>query len=259
MSKRMTLLPALALASVSLACGNGEVRSAAPTSTPTPSSASALPTVTPTAATSTAVASSPVDHLRGVGSARQVIKVAASRYGTSYATLTAYRKTATGWVKSLGPWTARIGRNGFAAPGKKHEGDGRTPTGSYGFGSFFFGVNAKPSGIRYTWRHAYTYDVWDDDSASARYNLWTNRNRHYPGRNPEPMHVSPAYNYGAVIAYNTARRPGLGSAIFLHVSHGASTAGCVTVPQAYVLKLLRWLNPKLGPRIIMGTTSAITK
>ena len=254
---RLTLLPALALASVSLACGNGDARTATPTATPSPSSVtSATPTAT---STIVAAAGSPVDHLRGVGSAQQVIEVAASRYGTSYATLTAYRKTSSGWVKSFGPWTARIGRNGFARPGKKREGDGKTPTGSYGFGSFFFGVNSRPSGIRYSWRHAYTYDVWDDDSSSARYNLWTNRNRNYPGRNPEPMHVSPAYNYGAVIAYNTARKPGLGSAIFLHVSHSSATAGCVSVPQSYVLKLLRWLNPKLSPRIIMGTTSAITK
>src|SRR3954453_23637966 len=166
MMKRLTLLPALALASLSLACGNGEVRTATPTPSP-----SAVASTTPTASsTIISAAGSPVDHLRGVGSAQQVIEVAASRYGTSYATLTAYRKTSSGWVRSYGPWTARIGRNGFAAPGKKHEGDGKTPTGSYGFGSFFFGVNTKPSGIRYAWRHAYTYDVWDDDSSSARYN-----------------------------------------------------------------------------------------
>jgi L,D-peptidoglycan transpeptidase YkuD (ErfK/YbiS/YcfS/YnhG family) len=253
MTNRLTLLPALVLASVSLACGNGDVHSSAPTRS---SGVTASPTAT---STIVSAAGSPVDHLRGVGSAQQVIEVAASRYGTSYATVTAYRRAANGWVKSYGPWTARIGRNGFAAPSKKREGDGKTPTGSYRFGSFFFGVNSKPSGIRYSWRHAYTYDVWDDDSSSARYNLWTNRNRNYPGRAPEPMHVSPAYNYGAVIGYNTARRPGLGSAIFLHVSHGSSTSGCVAVSQAALLKLLRWLNPKLSPRIIMGTTSAITK
>jgi L,D-peptidoglycan transpeptidase YkuD (ErfK/YbiS/YcfS/YnhG family) len=252
---RLTLLPALALATVSVACGNDMARSSSPTSTPT-----SVVSATPDAPNLVVAASgSPVDHLRGVGAAQQVIEVAASRYGTSYATLTAYRKTANGWVTSYGPWAARIGRNGFAAPGKKREGDGRTPTGSYGFGSFFFGVNSAPSGIRYGWRHAYTYDVWDDDSSSTRYNLWTNRNRNYPGRSPESMHVSPAYNYGAVIAYNIARKPGLGSAIFLHVAHGSATAGCVAVAQADVLKLLRWLNPKLSPRIIMGTTSAITK
>lgn len=253
MRTRSTLLPALALAVGVAGCAADPSRSSAPSPAPTAASPSA------TSTNAVAPASSPVDHLRGVGTAQQVIEVAASRYGTTYATLTAYRKTSTGWVRSLGPWTARIGRNGFAPPGKKREGDGRTPTGSYGFGSFFFGVNARPSGIRYAWRHAYTYDVWDDDSSSARYNLWTNRNRYYPGRNPEPMHVQPVYNYGAVIAYNTARTPGLGSAIFLHVSRGRSTAGCVAVPQTQLLKLLRWLNPKLAPRIIMGTTGAITK
>ena len=237
--------------------------SAIPTATRT-ASASPSPSPTPThTATSAAprvvsAASSPVDHLRGVGSAQQVVKVAASRYGTSYATLTAYRKTSSGWVRTFGPWTARIGRNGFAPPGKKREGDGRTPTGSYAF-SFFFGVNARPSGIHYSWRHAYTYDVWDDDSASSRYNLWTDRRRYYPGRNPEPMHNQPSYNYAAVIAYNTARKPGLGSAIFFHVSHGSATAGCVAIPQTQLLKVLRWLDPHKAPRIIMGTTSAITR
>jgi L,D-peptidoglycan transpeptidase YkuD (ErfK/YbiS/YcfS/YnhG family) len=172
--------------------------------------------------------------------------------------MTAYRKTASGWVRSLGPWTARIGRNGFAPSGAKREGDGRTPTGSYGF-SFFFGVDPKPSGIRYSWRHAYTYDVWDDDPSSSRYNLWTDLHRYSAGRSPEPMHNSPSYNYAAVIAYNTARKPGLGSAIFLHVSHGTPTAGCVSIPQSDVLKVLRWLNPSLHPRIIMGTKSGITK
>src|SRR5437763_9413213 len=119
--KRLTLLPALALASVSLACGNGEVRTATPTSTPSPS---AVASTTHTASsTIISAAGSPVDHLRGVGSAQQVIEVAASRYGTSYATLTAYRTTSSGWVRSYGPWPARLGRNGFAAPGKKQDGD----------------------------------------------------------------------------------------------------------------------------------------
>ena len=37
------------------------------------------------------------------------------------------------------------------------------------------------------------------------------------------MDVS-AYDYGAVIAYNTARTPGLGSAIFLHINIGMPRA-----------------------------------
>jgi L,D-peptidoglycan transpeptidase YkuD (ErfK/YbiS/YcfS/YnhG family) len=251
---RLTLLPALAFSSVSLACGNAAVHSTSPTPAP-----SAVVSASSTPGVISPAAASPVDHLRGVGSAQQVIEVAASRYGSTYATLTAYRKTSSGWVRSFGPWTARVGRNGFAPPGRKREGDGRTPTGSYGFASFFFGVNSRPSGLHYSWRHAYTYDVWDDDSASSRYNLWTDRRAHYPGRSPEPLHVVPQYEYAAVIAYNTARRPGLGSAIFLHVSRGRSTFGCVALPRAQLLELLRWLDPHKAPRIIMGTTSAITR
>ena len=251
--RRLTAVPAFALAALSVACGNQTTHSSAPT--PSAAVTTPRPTATVTAAPA---ASSPVDHLRGVGSAQQVIEVAASGYGTTYATLTAYRKTSSGWVRSYGPWTARVGINGFAAPGKKREGDGRTPTGSYGFRPFFFGVNARPSGIQYAWRHAYTYDVWDDDSTSSRYNLWTDRRTHYPGRAPEPLHVTPQYRYAAVIGYNGERKPYLGSAIFLHVSRGRPTSGCVAVPQTQLLKLLRWLNPKLAPRIIMGPTSAIT-
>ena len=230
-----------------------------------PSGASGAVTATSRAASSaptalrvvTAATSSPVDHYVGVGSARQLLVVEATGYGTSYATVTAYQKTSSGWVRHFGPWQARIGRNGFAAPGRKREGDGKSPTGSFGF-SFLFGVNSAPSGLHYSWRHAYTYDVWDDDSASSHYNEWIDKRKQYPGHNPEPMHNSPSYNYAAVIAYNTARKPGLGSAIFFHVSHGTSTAGCVAISQSLVVKVLRWLNPTYAPRIIMGTKADIT-
>ena len=199
-----------------------------------------------------------MDHLVGVGDATQVVSVIASGYGTTYATVTAYQKTASGWHVALGPWSARIGRNGFAPPGHKREGDGRTPTGSYGF-SFFFGVDPAPSGLHYSWRHAATYDVWDDDPSSSRYNEWVDTRTADAGADPEPMHQVPAYDAAAVIAYNTARTPGLGSAIFFHVSHGSATAGCVSVPYGDVVALLRWLNPRYSPRIIMGTRSAVTR
>jgi len=63
------------------------------------------------------------------------------------------------------------------------------------------------------------------------------------------MHDVPAYGYAAAIAYNTARTPGLGSAIFLHVSSGTATAGCVSLPRSELVKVLRWLRPPDNPRI----------
>jgi L,D-peptidoglycan transpeptidase YkuD (ErfK/YbiS/YcfS/YnhG family) len=72
------------------------------------------------------------------------------------------------------------------------------------------------------------------------------------------MYNQPAYNYGAVIAYNSANTPQLGSAIFLHVFTGGATAGCVSLPSDQLLQILRWLDPSRSPRIIMGTTAAVT-
>jgi L,D-peptidoglycan transpeptidase YkuD (ErfK/YbiS/YcfS/YnhG family) len=180
---------------------------------------------------------------------RQLITVTAAAYGTTYATLAAYRSTGHGWQRVFGPWTARLGRNGFAPPGGKREGDGRTPSGSFSM-QFFFGVLPNP-GAHFPYRRIHPYDYWDDDPGSARYNEWVDGRRASPGADPEPMDVS-AYDYGAVIGYNTARTPGLGSAIFLHLNIGVATAGCVTLPESELLPLLRWLSPAGSPQIRMG-------
>jgi L,D-peptidoglycan transpeptidase YkuD (ErfK/YbiS/YcfS/YnhG family) len=56
-----------------------------------------------------------------------------------------------------------------------------------------------------------------------------------------------------VIDYNT--RPvvaGRGSAIFLHVNGRGATAGCVSLPEARLVRLLRWLRPESAPLIRLG-------
>jgi L,D-peptidoglycan transpeptidase YkuD (ErfK/YbiS/YcfS/YnhG family) len=179
----------------------------------------------------------------------QLVTVTAASYHATRAVLTAYRRADGRWRRVFGPWAAWIGRNGMAPPGAKREGDGRTPSGTFGFG-FFFGVDPDP-GVLFPYRRVHAYDFWDDDPASPLYNLWVDASQANPGADPEPMDVS-AYDYGAVIAYNTARTPGLGSAIFLHINIGMPTAGCVTLPVSELLKILRWLNPADSPRITMG-------
>jgi len=180
---------------------------------------------------------------------RQLITVTAASYQATYATLTAYRRTGHGWQRVFGPWAARIGRHGFAPTGLKREGDGRTPSGSFSL-LFIFGAGANP-GFRLRYQRLHPYDYWDDDPASPRYNEWVDSRRASPGAGPEPMDVSAYYN-GVVIGYNTARTPGLGSAIFLHLNIGIATSGCVTLPPGELLPLLRWLNPDGSPRIRMG-------
>ncbi len=237
-------------------------------STPPTTEATTVPTTVPvTARTTTPVPATTAPHpappapllvtrLVGVGSATQVIAVSASSYGQTVATLTAYQDGATGWHQVFGPWQADVGYGGFAPPGQKREGDGRTPSGSFGF-DFFFGVLGDP-GVQFPFR-AVTGPtiVWDDDPSSPLYNQWVDTSTANAGAAPEPMDVS-AYDYGAVIAYNmNPTVPGAGSAIFLHVSDGGPTVGCVSLPTGELLPVLRWLNPAAQPRIIMGTAATI--
>ena len=182
--------------------------------------------------------------------------MSASAYGRTVAALTAYQHDATGWHQVFGPWQADVGYAGFAPPGQKREGDGRTPSGSFGF-DFLFGVLGNP-GVQFPFRAITGRNiVWDDDPSSPLYNQWVDTDTANAGTAPEPMDVA-AYDYGAVIAYNMAPVvPGAGSAIFLHVSDGGPTVGCVSLPTSELLAVLRWLNPADQPRIIMGTAATI--
>jgi len=230
---------------------------AAPTTPATAAHAVTAPPATTAPAPPPAPAPLLVTRVAGIGGAQQVITVAAAGYGTSIATVTAFEHDTNGWHTAFGPWTSYIGRNGVAPVGAKREGDGRTPSGVFGI-DFMFGVDPDP-GVHFAYRHITgTNIVWDDDPGSANYNEWIDTNVASAGARPEPMDNTPSYDYGAVIAYNDARTPGLGSAIFLHVSHGSSTAGCVSLPTSELLDLLRWLDPARSPRIAIGTTASLT-
>jgi len=215
---------------------------------PTPTTG--LSSVTNAVPTSSPDSSLDVAELRGV-SGGQAVVVRSVDYGQTTALLTTYRRVVAGWRLVAGPWPAFVGRSGTAPPGEKREGDLRTPSGVYGF-DFAFGVQPNP-GLRLAFRRVTDPNiVWDDDPASPLYNEWVDLSQQPAGVDPEPMFTSPAYDLGAVIAYNSERTPGLGSAIFLHVSTGQPTAGCVSLPVAQLRAVLRWLDPAQTPVIAIG-------
>ena len=226
----------------------------APTTTPTTTARTNHSPATPP---STATAPLLVTRIAGIGGAQQVVVVATNGASSSTATVTAYERGATGWTQVFGPWFSYIGRGGVAPAGAKREGDGRTPSGVFGF-DFMFGVDANP-GVRFAFRRITGPNiVWDDDPASANYNEWVDDTTASAGASPEPMDTTPSYLYGAVIAYNDTRTPGLGSGIFLHVSHGSPTHGCVSLSEGELLDVLRWLDPARSPRIAIGTVASLT-
>jgi L,D-peptidoglycan transpeptidase YkuD (ErfK/YbiS/YcfS/YnhG family) len=184
-----------------------------------------------------------------VGVADQVVTVAS--HGTT-ATVQAWeRRSDDSWapVSGLGPMSAFVGRNGVRAD--KREGDGATPAGTFAL-TLAFGVAADP-GTALPYRIPGAQSYWVCDPGSAFYNTW----REYDGDGDfrpaygERLAGSPtAYRYALVIDYN--RFPvvrGAGSAIFLHVSLGVPTSGCVSMAQTDVIRLLRWLDPGSRPLI----------
>jgi L,D-peptidoglycan transpeptidase YkuD (ErfK/YbiS/YcfS/YnhG family) len=250
------------VALVLTACGSAQHEATRPPASTTSSPTTSSTTATFTTATSlaTPVTGSPTTVPRpssttttpnNGASGRQVVVVRAARAGATTATLTAYEGEGPDRRVVFGPWTANVGRAGIAASGAKREGDGRTPSGSYGF-DFMFGVDPDPD-VRFPFRRVTGANiVWDDDPASAHYNQWVDTTTGDAGADPEPMYVRPQYNLGAVIAYNPERTPGLGSAIFLHVSAGRPTAGCVALPSAQLRQQLLWLDPTRSPVIVIS-------
>jgi L,D-peptidoglycan transpeptidase YkuD (ErfK/YbiS/YcfS/YnhG family) len=189
-----------------------------------------------------------LDQVKG----NQAIIVTTEKYGATAATVSAYTRGANGWAPTFGPWSGYVGAKGIAPPGEKREGDGRTPTGTFGF-DFMFGVKPDP-GVRYEFRRVTGPNiVWVEDSTSPFYNQWVDANEHPEEADEDNMYKPGVYDYGAVINYNTKERtPGMGSGIFLHISRNRPTAGCVSLSVEQVVKILKWLDPAASPAIVIG-------
>jgi L,D-peptidoglycan transpeptidase YkuD (ErfK/YbiS/YcfS/YnhG family) len=175
--------------------------------------------------------------------------------GSTAAALRLYERRRGCWRLAAGPWSARLGRSGLSA--HKREGDGATPTGTFRFGPTVYGIEPNP-GVRFRYHRLRCGDWWDEDPGSPSYNEF----RHvacgarpaFGGGSEALWRIAPQYRYFAVIEYNAAPAvPGRGSAIFLHVAAG-STAGCISLPEPRLVRLLRRLRPAAHPAIRIGTS-----
>lgn len=201
--------------------------------------------------------------------ADQLIVVSSPTYHPAnyLATFRAYRRanTASPWHLVLGPWQAETGYSGLRD--HRHEGDGSTPTGVYGIGATFYGTRSNPGGLHYRYHQLTCGDWWDSDKYTRRYNQFI----HLPcGVTPRFATESDseglwtetvAYPYFAVIRFNVdptiEGRDAPGSAIFLHHWVYGPTAGCVALPGAELLAVLRWLRPGDDPVIEIGTNREV--
>jgi len=157
------------------------------------------------------------------------------------------------WREARAPMNAVVGRNGFAPPGEKREGDGRTPSGLYRLGTVF--GYAESAATKMPYRRAGADDLWVDDIDAADYNRWVKQSETRAASFEKMRRDDDLYKYGVVIEYNTDPVvKGYGSAIFMHVWAGAgsTTAGCVAVSEEDILSILAWLNPAAKPVILIN-------
>ena len=166
----------------------------------------------------------------------QVVVVDSS--GTRATVRACSRQSDGTYVTDLGPFSGYVGRTGVTSASSKREGDGHTPAGVYPLRGGF-GAKGDP-GLPQGWFTVDGNDYWVDDPDSALYN--THQRGPADGRwdSAENLLTVPAYNYAQVIGYNEGATPGKGSAIFLHVSTGGPTAGCVSVATSALLDIFRW-------------------
>ncbi len=162
-------------------------------------------------------------------------------------------KTDSSWRQAMAPLDAVIGRNGFAPPGEKREGDGRTPSGIFRLKTAFGYPSSAPTQM--TYRQMLEDDLWIDDPNDPDYNRLIRQNQTKAASYEKMKREDDLYKYGIVIEYNTDPViKGFGSAIFLHVWAGANstTAGCVAASEKDILKILGWLNPAKNPVMLIN-------
>ena len=171
--------------------------------------------------------------------------------GTS-ATVSMHTKDGNGvWQQNFST-SGFVGREGI---GQASESRSCSPQGIWGFCAAF-GNKANPgTSLQYT--HVDDSYYWVDDPNSMYYNKFVTTNDVTPDWN-SAEHISSigsVYNYVLALNYNSECIPGNGSAFFLHCSSGGPTAGCVSIPENYMIEAMKLVQP--GCLIVIDTADGI--
>ncbi len=247
---------AVATSTVSTKAAKSVTTHASAATTPPKAPAKPTPTATATATAKPKVRGIALPLKYRTGTASRVITVTSTSRGHTTAHLQAWYKAAGGgWLKYGSGVTAHIGSQGMTtAPS---ESKSATPMGSFTL-THAFGRDADP-GTPLPYLRTTPADWWISQ-AGPLYNTHqrcSSRCAFNQGAPNEHLYYeTPYYDYAVVIDYNTRNTghvvQGAGSAFFLHVTDGSATAGCVAIPQAKLITLMRWLRPATHPRILIG-------
>jgi L,D-peptidoglycan transpeptidase YkuD (ErfK/YbiS/YcfS/YnhG family) len=196
-------------------------------------------------------------------SVQQLIVSVAADWDTSTGKLQRFERTKDGWTPAAPPIPVLYGKNGLVwgrgvygtdEPGThKQEHDGRAPAGVFKIGTIYTYDSALPDGAKYPFHTVGAGDAWVDDITSPNYNKFLT----IDPANPPPWfekqkmrHGDFAYRWLVEIRHNSDPPVANGgSAIFFHIRRGPArkTAGCTTMAEDELVKLIRWLRADKHP------------
>jgi L,D-peptidoglycan transpeptidase YkuD (ErfK/YbiS/YcfS/YnhG family) len=178
-----------------------------------------------------------------------------------------------------GPVRVSLGWNGWVPAQRRRQSTGTTPAGRFGM-RYAFGTSRDP-GTELRYRRVDGNDYWPYEPRDpATYNIYQPRKArttHWRSDYVERLaDYGYEYSYSVVLGYNlprgvhwskarrqwVARKPAdtdRGGGIFLHVKKKRYTAGCVSGPIRDIRWIVRWLDPDLTPRIVMGPTAWVKR
>ena len=133
----------------------------------------------------------------------------------------------------------------------KVEGDQAVPIGEFELRRAFGVVDNPDTNLAYT--RIKVDDVWVDDPDSKYYNQYIHSGsgikRDWKTAE-ELSRLDMAYKYAIVVEYNTNPViPGKGSAIFFNLSNDHATGGDIAVPEKYLKRFLKFVQP--GDKIVI--------
>ncbi|NUK08335.1 L,D-transpeptidase family protein [Streptomyces lunaelactis] len=200
------------------------------------------------------------ERMGDTGGGSQLITAVAARPGATTGRVTWWDRRRDGRWVAAGSAAARFGAKGLVEGARRKQSTSTTPTGLYDL-PYAFGIKAVPAGTRYAYRTVTKRSWWCQDNRARTYNRWVEG---LPAdcRAAESEHlVSYATQYARalVIGFNYHRPVrGRGAGIFLHVNGRGATAGCVSVPDADMGRILAWADQRRDPHIAIGTSGGPT-
>ncbi|WP_238219390.1 L,D-transpeptidase family protein [Tsukamurella pulmonis] len=179
--------------------------------------------------------------------AREVITVAAPSFSATDVQVSAWALLEQGWSKVYGPVPGKVGQQGI---GEGEDGVPRTPFGVFRL-DLAFGRQDNP-GTTLPYTKVTNQHWWDGNVDSPTYDRMVVQAAS-PGPESENLYdIGPVYDYAVHFDNNPSHTPGKGGAMFLHVTDGNPTLGCVAISREGMITLLKWLAPAHNPVLVTG-------